>query len=41
MELEEIENLKLQYVNNIKTTTLQINIFNESDTVLSEKILKS
>ena len=41
MELEEIENVKLQYVNNIKTTTLQTNIINDSDTELSEKILKS
>ena len=38
MKLEETENLKLQYVNNIQTTTSQINNINESDTELSEKI---
>ena len=38
MKLEETENLKLQYVNNIQTTTTQINNINNSDTDLSEKI---
>ena len=38
MKLEETENLKLQYVNSIETTTLQINIINDSDTELFEKI---
>ena len=38
MKLEETQNLKLQYVNNIQTTTLQINNINGSDTELSEKI---
>ena len=38
MKLEEAENLKLQYVNNIQTTTSQINNINDSDTELSEKI---
>ena len=38
MKLEEMENLKLQYVNNIQTTTSQINNINDSDTDLSEKI---
>ena len=38
MELEETENLKLQYVNNIQTTTSQINNINDSDTALSKKI---
>ena len=38
MKLEETENLKLQYVNNIQTTTSQINNINDSDTELSEKI---
>ena len=37
MKLEETENLKLQYVNNIQTTTSQINNINDSDTDLSEK----
>ena len=37
MKLEETENLKLQYVNNIQTTTSQINNINDSDTELSEK----
>ena len=36
MKLEETENLKLQYVNNI--TTSQINNIHDSDTELSEKI---
>ena len=35
VKLEETENLKLAYVNNIQTTTSQIN---DSDTELSEKI---
>ena len=39
MKLEETENLKLQYVNNIQTTTTtQINIIHNSDTDLFEKI---
>ena len=38
MKLEE--NLKLQYVNNIQTTTSHINNINESDTDLSQKITK-
>ena len=38
MKLEETENLKLQYVNNIQTTTSHINKNNDSDTDLSEKI---
>ena len=36
MKLEETENLKLQYVNNIQTTT-QINNIHNSDIELSEK----
>ena len=38
MKLEETENLKFQYVNNIQTITSQINNINDSDTDLSEKI---
>ena len=38
MKLEETENLKLQYVNNIQTTTSQINNINDSDTEFFEKI---
>ena len=38
IKLEETENLKLQYVNNIQTTTTQINNSHNSDTDLSEKI---
>ena len=38
MKLEETENLKLQYVNNIQITTSQINNINDSDTDLSKKI---
>ena len=38
MTLEETENLKLQYANNIQTTTSQIYNINDSDTELSEKI---
>ena len=41
MKLEETENLKLQYLNNIQTTTSQINNFNDSDTELSEKITEN
>ena len=37
MKLEETENLKLQYVNNIQTTTSQINNIHGSYTELSEK----
>ena len=40
MKLEETENLKLQNVNNIQTTTSQIKNINDSDTELSEKSLK-
>ena len=40
MKLEETENLKLQYVNNMQTTTSQINNINDTDTELSEKITK-
>ena len=38
MKLEENENLKLQNVNNIQTTTSQINNINYSGTELSKKI---
>ena len=38
MKLEETENLKLQYVNKIQTSTTQINKIHNSDTDLSEKI---
>ena len=38
MKLEETENLKLQYVNIIQTTTSQINNIHDSDTKLSENI---
>ena len=38
MKLEKTENLKLQYVNNIQTTTSQINNVHDSDTEISEKI---
>ena len=38
MKLEETENLKLQYVNNIQTTTTHINNINNSDTDLPKKI---
>ena len=38
MKLEETEILKLQYVNNIQTTTSHINSINDSDTELSKKI---
>ena len=38
MKLEETENFKRQYVNNIQTTTSHINNINDSDTDLSEKI---
>ena len=37
MKMEETGNLKLQYVNNIQTTSSHINIINDSDTDLSEK----
>ena len=37
MKLEEMENLKMQYVNNNQTTTSQIININDSDTELSEK----
>ena len=38
IQLEETENLKLQNLNNIQTTTLQINPVYDSDTELDEKI---
>ena len=38
MKLEETENLILQYVNNIQTSTTQINNIHNSDIDLSEKI---
>ena len=38
MKLEETENQKLHYVNNIQTTTSQIKNIQDSDTNLSEKI---
>ena len=38
MKLEETENFKLQYVNRIETNTTHINIIQESDVELSEKI---
>ena len=38
MKIEETENLKLQYVSNIQTTTSQIYNINDSDTELFEKI---
>ena len=38
MKLEETENLKLQYVNRIETTSTNINNIQESDTDLVEKI---
>ena len=37
MKLEETENLKSQYVNNIQTIASHINNINDSDTDLSEK----
>ena len=37
MKLEETENLKLQYFNNIQTTTTQINNMHNSDTDFSAK----
>ena len=39
--LDETENLKLQYVNNIQTITSQIKNIHDSGTELSEKSLKS
>ena len=38
MILEETKNLKLQYVNNIQTTTTQRRDINDSDTDLFQKI---
>ena len=38
MKLKETENLKLQYVKNIQTTTTQINNIHNSDVDLSKKI---
>ena len=40
MNLEETENLNLQYVNNIQTTTSQVNNIHDSDTQLAENSLK-
>ena len=40
MKLEETENLKLQYINNIQSTTTQINNIHNSEIDLSEKITK-
>ena len=40
MKLEETENIKLQYVNKIQTTTSQINHIHDSDTEL-QKITKT
>ena len=38
MKLEDTENLKLQYVNRIKTNTTHLNKIQDSDVDLSEKI---
>ena len=38
MKLKDAENFKLQYVNNIQTTTSHLNNIHESDTELAEKI---
>ena len=38
MKLEETENLKLQYVNQIETNTTQINHIHDSDVDLTEKL---
>ena len=38
MKLEETEHLKIQFLNNIQTTTSQINNIQDSDTELAEKI---
>ena len=38
MYVEETENLKLKYVNNIQTTTSQFNSFHDSDNELAEKL---
>ena len=38
MKLEETENLKQEFVNNIQITTSQINHIHDSDTELSEQI---
>ena len=40
MKLEKTENLQLQYVNNIQTTTSQLNHILDSDTELSKKIIE-
>ena len=40
LNLEETEKIKIQYVNNIQTTTLHINNINDSDINLSDKITK-
>ena len=41
MKLEETENFKLQYDNNIQTTATQINNIHKSDTDLSKKSTKT
>ena len=38
MKLEETENLKLQYINRIKTNTTQTNNIHDSDIDITEKI---
>ena len=40
MKLEETENLKLQNLNNVQTTTTQNNNIQDSDTDLSDEITK-
>ena len=41
MKLEETENLKLQYVNNIQTITSHINKIHDSDSDLSKQITET
>ena len=41
MKLEETENLKLQCVTNIQTTTSQVNDIHDSDTKLADKITQT
>ena len=41
MKLKETENLKLQILNNVQTTTTQKNHIQDSDTNLSDEITKS
>ena len=40
MKLEKTENLKLQNLNNVQTTTTQNNKIQDSDTILSNEISK-